>query len=99
MAPEPLRILRKGLDIFKKSIKNRKEILDTRLAENRSISSSDERWLDNEANTIDEEHVIELLENASDYERGVGRLDEKAKSIVKKLREWAGYLVKVASKK
>jgi hypothetical protein len=48
---------------------------------------------------INEEHIIESLENASSYEWGVGRLDERAKDIVNKLREWAGHLVKVASKK
>jgi len=42
-----------------------------------------------EANTVDEEHILEA---ASDYER----LD---KAVVKKLREWTGDLMKVAGNK
>jgi len=64
-----------------------------------SISSADERWLDHEANTVEEEHVIHDLEKASDYERGLERLDRDGKAIVKKLRGWAGDLMKVAGKK
>ena len=43
-----------------------------------------------EANAIDEERVLEALEAASDYERGVAKLDDTGKAIVQKLREWAG---------
>jgi len=56
-------------------------------------------WLDHEANTVDEQRVIETLEAASDYECGVEGLDEPGKAIVKKLREWAGDLAKVAGEK
>ena len=60
------------------------------LAERISISSVDEQQLDNEANTVDKKHVIDILEEASDYERGMARLDNKGKAIVIKLKEWAG---------
>ncbi|KAI9428881.1 hypothetical protein H4582DRAFT_2114965 [Lactarius indigo] len=43
----------------------------------------------NEANIIDEQHVLEQLELASDYKREVACLDNKGKAIVEKLREWA----------
>lgn len=56
----------------------------------------DEHWLDNEANTIDEQHIIYALESSSDYERGLGCLDEQGKATVKKLREWAGDIAKAA---
>jgi predicted RNase H-like nuclease (RuvC/YqgF family) len=85
MTPEPLKILKKGLQILKKSISVKKTKLETQLAKKKSISSSDEHWLDTEANLIDENHVIESLENASDYERGFNRLDTNSKDIVKKL--------------
>jgi hypothetical protein len=39
------------------------------------------------------------LEAASDYKCRVEGLDEPGKAIVKKLREWAGNLAKVAGKK
>jgi len=42
----------------------------------RTISSADEHWLDHEANIVDEQRVIENLEAASDYERGLARLDD-----------------------
>lgn len=97
--PDPLKILKKGLAKFSEKIKARKDRLNSALSRRETISLADEQWLDHEANTIDEQRVIEDLEAASDYERGLGRLDEKGKVIVKKLREWAGDLVKVAGSK
>ena len=90
MVPSPLNILKKGLEKLESTVKDRKQKLEAHLAERRSISSLDERWLDDEANTVDEKHVIDILEEASDYERGVARLDDKGKAIVIKLKEWAG---------
>ena len=55
--------------------------------------------MDHEANTVEEECVLLVLEKASDFERGFERLDKDGKAIVKKLREWAGDLMKVAGKK
>ena len=92
MAPRPLDILKKGLAKFTTSIKARKDVLTTKLAKKEPIPPSDEEWLDNEANVIDEERVLEALEAASDYERGVAKLDDTGKPIVQKLREWAGDL-------
>ena len=99
MAPKPLDILKNGLDKFSKKIKTRKEALTLKLSQRESISSADEKWLDQEANTIDAERILHDLEAASDYERGLERLDEGGKAIVKKLREWAGDLMKVAGNK
>ena len=95
MAPKPLDTLKKGLAKFSKQIKDRKDELNAKLSRRETISSVDERWLDHEANTIDEQHVLEKLEAASDYERGLEKLGEDGKAIVKKLREWAGELAKV----
>jgi hypothetical protein len=99
MAPKPLEILKKGLNNFSKKIKDRKDTLTLKLSRKESISSADERWLDHEGNTVEEERVLHDLEKASDYERGFERLDEDGKAIVKKLKEWAGDLMKVAGKK
>ncbi|KDR83317.1 hypothetical protein GALMADRAFT_205349 [Galerina marginata CBS 339.88] len=90
MAPRPLEILRKGLNNFSKKMKARKDTLILKLSRKESISSADERWLDHEANTVDEERVLHDLEQASDYERGFERLDDDGKAIVMKLKEWAG---------
>ena len=99
MASKPLNILKKGLDKFSKAIKNRKDALNLKLSKMESISEADEQWLDHEANTVDEERVLHDLETASDYKRGLERLDNDGKAIVKKLREWAGDLMKVAGTK
>ena len=60
---------------------------------------TDEQWLDHKANTVDEQCIIDKLEAASDYERGLARLDDTGKAIVKKLRDWAGDLAQVAGNK
>jgi hypothetical protein len=99
MAPGPLSILKKGLASLSKSIQTRQESLRTRLARKEAISSSDELWLDNEGNTVDELLVLDTLESASDYNKAVQQLDEKGKTIVQKLREWAGDVPKTVGNK
>jgi predicted RNase H-like nuclease (RuvC/YqgF family) len=99
MASKPLDILKKGLIKLKNSFKAKKEQLEAKLSRQESISSSDERWLDNEANTVDEQRVIDTLESSSNYERGLEHLDEAGKVIVKKLREWGGDIAKAVGKK
>ena len=44
------------------------EHLEAKLSRQESISSLNEQWLDNEGNTIDEQHVIDTLESSSNYE-------------------------------
>jgi hypothetical protein len=39
---------------------------------------------------VDEQQALEVLEDASDYERGFERLDEAQKDAVRNLREAAG---------
>jgi hypothetical protein len=90
MAPKPLDLLKKRLAKFSNRIKDRKDKLTTKLSQNEKISPAEEQCLDNKANTVEEQCVLDALEEASDYERGVERLDENGKNIVKKLREWAG---------
>ena len=68
MAPKPLNTLKKGLTKFSKQIKDCKDELNAKLSQQETISSVDECWLDHEANTIDEQCVLEKLEAASDYE-------------------------------
>ncbi|KAJ7679679.1 hypothetical protein B0H17DRAFT_943909, partial [Mycena rosella] len=54
------------------------------------ITDADAAWLDNDANQVDEDAVIDKLENTSDYERGLSHLDSKEKGLVVKLKELAG---------
>ena len=66
MSPNPLDILKKGFSEFFRNIKDRKDKLNASLSRGEAISPSDEQWLDNEGNTIDEEHILEALELAPD---------------------------------
>lgn len=99
MVPKPLYVLRKGLEHLRNNVKTRRDHLLAQLADKQPITSEDEHWLDNDANLIDEERILETLEKASDYERGVNRLDDMGKAVVTKLRELAGDLLPKVSKK
>jgi hypothetical protein len=99
MALKPLEVLHKGLKILNNRVKAKKEALQARLAERKSISSQDEHWLDHDANLVDEQQVLDALENTSDYEQGVARLGDEQKGVVRRLREAAGDLSKVVGKK
>jgi hypothetical protein len=84
-----LEILKKGLCALKEQVKKRKDSLTECLKKKESISETDGAWLDNEANHVDEDTLIDSLENASDYERGLVRLDSKQKGLVEKLKALA----------
>jgi hypothetical protein len=99
MAQKPLDVLKKGLNLLHRRVKARREEIQARLAEKKSISSQDEIWLDGEANLTHEQQVLDTLEEASDYERGFGRLNEVEKGMVKKLQEVAGDIAKTAGRK
>jgi hypothetical protein len=99
MALKPIDTLKKGLAKFSKQIKACKDELNAKLLRRETISLADEEWLDHEANTVDEQHVLDELEAASDYERGFERLSEDKKATVTKLKEWAEELVKVPGNK
>ena len=71
MASSPLNVLKKGLKTLYEQFKAKKGQLQAQLAEGKSISSQDERWLDGEANLVDEERVLEVLKRASNYEQGL----------------------------
>ena len=62
MAPKPLDILRKGLKSLQTKIAAKKDHLLAQLDDKRSVTSSDEHWLDNDANL---ERVLEALENTA----------------------------------
>ena len=75
MAPKPLEILRKGLDSLQKEISAKRDHLLAQLADKKSISSSDEHWLDNDANIAKEQFLLDTLDKESDYERGIENLE------------------------
>jgi hypothetical protein len=55
MTLKGLDILKKGFSKFTKTIKARRDELNTKLARKETILSVDERWLDHEAKTSDKE--------------------------------------------
>ena len=61
-----LATLKKGLTSLKNSVKQCKEALSARLQRKESISSSDQRWLDGEANLVDDHEDVsdEAIYNA-----------------------------------
>ena len=77
----------------------KKDQLQAQLAERKSISSQDKNWLDQEANFVDEEQIMSVLEEASDHERGLEGLNDAQKGVVRRLREAAGDIAKVVGKK
>ena len=71
---KPIDMLKKGLKALRKQNEARKLKIQADLDAQKSITESDEEWLDGEGNLVDEELVIDLLENASDYDEGFAPL-------------------------
>ena len=63
-----LKALKNAYSKLKKTFETRwKDFLD-RLAKKEKLSNNDENWLDNDENLVTEEHVIDTLDDASDFE-------------------------------
>ena len=58
-----------------------KSKLQADLKAGKTLTSSDEEWLDGAGNLVDEEHIVELLEKASDDEEGVRGLSGADKAM------------------
>jgi hypothetical protein len=69
MGKKPLVVLKAGLTQLKETMKTCKDTLSKCLFNKEHISEEDKHWLDNKANFVDEDAVIDLLDKASDYER------------------------------
>lgn len=98
----PLELLKKSLSILHESVKKRKDGLIARQNRKEKLSDAKEAWLDNEANHVDEDALIDRLEKASDYEHSFARLNEKEVGLVNKLKqvaEGAGKSVATTSNK
>ncbi|KAF8495834.1 hypothetical protein JB92DRAFT_3126391 [Gautieria morchelliformis] len=81
--------LKKGLTKLRNQIRDRKTRLLDVLKASQPISDSDQEWLYNAGNLVDEERVVDALDHASDYERGLERLNSHDKSVVEKLNNLA----------
>ena len=85
-----MEILKKSLAKLQQQIRDRKAMIEGKLKARQPISDSDEEWLDNGGNLVDEERVVDALDNVSDYERGLERLNSHDKLVVEKLKNLAG---------
>jgi hypothetical protein len=87
---KPLDILKKGLKKLQACTEKRKNDILAKQKSMADLTPEEEHFLDHEANLVDEDRVIQELDDASDYERGVEMLNEKDKSIWQRLLELGG---------
>jgi hypothetical protein len=83
---------------MKKQIKACKDTLFTCLFNKDCISEEDKHWLDNKANLVDKDVVVDPLEKASDYKHGLEHLNLQQK-LVEKLKELGGNIKKLVGVK
>lgn len=57
------------------------------LQKKEKISDADEQWLDHDTNLVNKEAIIDALEKASDYKRGLTRLTPHQKGLVQMLKD------------
>lgn len=62
------------------------------MAWKKPISAPNKEWLDNEGNMINQQHVLDILKAASDYEQGLKRLGKDKKKIIWDLKKLEGDL-------
>ena len=93
-----LRVLKKGFDRLTESTKARRDAILARVKRGEKVSDADERFIDQEANLVDEQAVLDTLEESSDFERDIGKLSEKDKSVVNRLKAAAGSVGKAFKK-
>jgi hypothetical protein len=80
-----LATLKKGLSVLKDTIKKRRDGLLERLKNNDKLTVDEDTWLDQDANLVEEDAVIDKPENASDYERGFSHLNSKELGLIETL--------------
>ena len=86
----PLNSLKKGLHTLRNQVQDQKSRIESNLKAGKAILEIDEEWLEGDGNLISEEQVVQDLEEASDYERGLERLDTESIGIVQKLQVLGG---------
>ncbi|KAF8264874.1 hypothetical protein EI94DRAFT_1702909 [Lactarius quietus] len=99
MTSEPLEVLKKGLAPLKRHISAKKDHLTT-LKNGQPISEEDETWVDQGAgNMVDEDWVLDVVENASDYKHGLQLLSPEDRLIVENLQKLANEASEVVGSK
>ncbi|KAL4065698.1 hypothetical protein V8B97DRAFT_2069617 [Scleroderma yunnanense] len=95
----PLNTIKKGLSILREQIHEWQTRLKADLQAKKKLSEQDEQWLDGEGNLVDEEHIVDLLERASDYERSLTQLNLNDNCVIQKLQDLANAHSKEPRKK
>ena len=86
---KPISVFKNALLKLKKSFeKHRKHLLEC-LAQKEKLLETDVEWLNNEGNLINEEHVLETLDAASDFEQGVKQLSDDERAAFEQLKRVA----------
>ena len=85
-----LKALKNAYSKLKKTFETRQKDLLDRLARKEKLSNDDENWLDNDGNLVTKERVIDTLDAASDFERGLEKLTDEEKAAFQRLRQVAG---------
>ena len=86
----PLNSLKKGLHTLRNQVQDWKSRIESNLNAGKAISEINEEWLDGNGNLISKEQVVQDLEEASNDERGLERLDMESRGIVQKLQVLGG---------
>ena len=95
----PIDMLKKGLNALRKQIDVQKSKIQANLKAKKHITESNKAWLDGEGNPVDEEHVVDFLENVSDYDKGFSNLCKTDKNVVQRLKILAGAITVPVGKK
>jgi hypothetical protein len=88
-----------GLQIIQSQVQDRKLRLMTDMRAGKELTESEEEWLDHAGNLVDEERIVELLKNASDYQKAFECLNKEDKGVVERLQALGSKGKAVISKK
>ncbi|CAK5270271.1 unnamed protein product [Mycena citricolor] len=80
-----LSVLKTTFEELQRSSALKRKNLIARLAKNKEISSEEKAWLDGDGNLVEEQVVLNKLEAASDYKRGLSCLDSTAQAVVARI--------------
>lgn len=84
-----INILKQGLTKLHNQNQERKARLTAKFQAGQSISEIDQEWLGGNGNLVNEEWVVGTLDNVSDYEQGLARLNSHDKTVADKLQKVA----------
>src|ERR1700744_677460 len=88
MTEAPLVTLKHGFELLESEITSRRNDLQAKLKQGKSIPDEDERWLDKDTKTVDKNCVVNILRDATNFEEAMRLLSMGDQSIVRRLQTW-----------